>query len=61
MHATILDSPRTTDSAGELVIAIYEFEDGALNIAVVDKTDGAPLSFDDAIARYHFERVQARE
>jgi hypothetical protein len=60
LHATILESPRTTDSAGELVIAIYEFENGMLNIAVVDKSDGAPASFDDTIARYRFERVQAR-
>ena len=60
LHATILDSPRTTGSVGELVIAIYEFEDGTLNIAVVDKSD-APASFDDAISRYRFERAQARE
>ena len=30
LHATILDSPRTTDSEGELVVAIYEFVDGKL-------------------------------
>jgi len=61
LHATILDTPRTTDSAGDLVIAIYEFEDGTLNIAAVDKSDGEPTSFDDAISRYRLERVQARE
>ncbi len=61
LHATILDSPRTTDSAGELVIAIYEFEEGTLNIAVVDKSDGEPASFDHASSRYRFERAQARE
>ncbi len=59
LHATILDSPRTSGSVGELVIVIYEFEDGTLNIAAVDKSDGA--SFDDAIARYRFESVQGRE
>lgn len=61
LHATILDSPRTTDSAGELVIAIYALTEDTLDIAVVDTSDGAPASFDDAIARYHFERIQARE
>ena len=61
LHATILDSPRTSGSVGELVIAIYEFEDGTLNIAVVDKSDGEPASFDHATSRYRFERAQARE
>ncbi len=59
LHATILDSPRTSGSAGELVIAIYEFEEGTLHIAAVDKSDGA--SFDDALSRNRFERVQAPE
>ena len=57
LHATILDSPRTTDSEGELVIAIYAFEDGVLKLAAVDKPDGEPASFDEAISRYRFERV----
>lgn len=61
LHATILDSPRTTDSVGERVIAIYAFKDGALDIAVVDKPDGAPVSFDKNIARYHFARALTRE
>ena len=59
LHATILDSPRTSDGAGELVITIYEFEDGTLHLAAVDKSDGA--SFDDALSRNRFERVQASE
>lgn len=59
LHATILDSPRTSDGAGELVIAIYEFEDGTLHLTAVDKSDGA--SFDDALSRNRFERVEARE
>ena len=29
-----------------------------LTQSAVDKPDGAPASFDDAIARYRFERVQ---
>ena len=61
LHATILDSPRTTDSEGELVIAIYELAEDTLDIAVVDGSDGAPAGFDDAISRYRFERVEARE
>ena len=59
LHATILDSPRTTDSVGEVVIAIYEFENGALNLAAVDKSEGA--SFEKAISRYRLERAQAPE
>jgi len=61
LQATILDSPRTTDSEGEVVIAIYEFEDGTLNLAAVDKPDGATASFDEVISRYSFERVQPPE
>ena len=61
LHATILDSPRTTDSEGERVIALYELEEGTLNIAVVDRSDGEPASFDDAIARYRFEKVREPE
>jgi hypothetical protein len=60
LHATILDSPRTTDSEGDLVIAIYEFEDGALNLAAIDKPD-EEASFDNVISRYRFERAQAPE
>ncbi len=61
LHATILDSPRTSGSVGELVIAIYEFEDGTLNIAVVDKSDGEPASFDNVISQYRLERVERRQ
>ena len=61
LHATILDTPRTTDSQGELVVAIYEFEDGALTLAAVDKPEGATASFDNAISRYRLERVQPLE
>ena len=61
LHATILDSPRTTDSEGELVVAIYEFDDGTLNLTVVDKTEDEPASFDDAIATYRFEKAPARD
>lgn len=59
LHATILDTPRTTDSVGELVIAVYDLTDGVLDIAVVDKSDGKPTSFDQGIGRYRFERIQA--
>lgn len=58
LHATILDTPRTTDSAGERVIAIYELEGGTLHIAAVDKSDGEPASFDDVISGYVLERVE---
>ena len=61
LHATIPDSPRTTDHVGELVIAVYELEDGILDIAVIDKKEGVPGSFDQGIGRYRLERVQAGE
>lgn len=61
LHATILDSPRTTDSEGELVVAIYTFENGTLHMAAIDKVDGVPASFDRAISRYRFERVRKVE
>lgn len=61
LRATILDSPRTTDSVGEVVVAIYRFEDGTLHLAAVDKPDGEPGSFDRSISKYRLERAQARE
>jgi hypothetical protein len=61
LHATILDSPRTTDGAGEHVLAIYELVEDTLNIAVVEKSDGVRPSFDGATARYRFEKVPKRE
>jgi len=57
LHATILDSPRTSGSVGERVVAIYEIEDGVLDIAAVDESDGRPASFENAISRYRLERV----
>jgi hypothetical protein len=56
-HATILDTPRTTDSAGEVVVAIYALEDGGLRLAAVDKVEGEVPSFDRALSKYRFERV----
>jgi len=59
LHATILDSPRTTDSAGETVIAIYVLEGDTLELAAVNKSEGA--SFDNALSRYRLQRAVARE
>lgn len=42
LHATILDSPRTTDNAGELVIAIYELEDGVLAVCRLSRRARSP-------------------
>jgi uncharacterized protein (TIGR03067 family) len=61
LRATILDSPRTTDSAGDVVIAIYELEEGTLHLAAVDKVEGEPASFAETISDYRLERVQAGE
>lgn len=61
LHATILDSPRTSGSEGDLVVAIYAFEDGTLHLAAVDKVEGEPASFDKALSEYRLERVPARE
>ena len=60
MHATILDTPRTVDSAGELVIAVYSLVGDTLDLAVVDKSDGRSPSFDQGIGRYLLQRVRAR-
>lgn len=61
LHVTILDSPRTSDNAGEQVVAIYEFENDTLRLAAVNKPDGEPATFDHADSEYRLERVQARE
>jgi uncharacterized protein (TIGR03067 family) len=58
LRATILDTPRTTDGAGDVVIAIYDFEDGTLRLAAVDRDEGEPASFDDVISQYRLEKVQ---
>ena len=55
-QATILDSPRTTDSDGEVVTAIYAFEEGLLKVAVVSKEEGKTPSFEDSISQYLFRR-----
>lgn len=60
-HATIVEGPRTTDSAGERVVAIYSLEGNALRLAAVDKPDGEPGSFDRAMARYQLERTGPRD
>lgn len=61
IHATILDTPRSTDSAGELVVAIYKLEKDTLQISVVDKVEGQQPSFDEAISQYLFQRAQPAE
>jgi len=61
LRATILDTPRTTDSAGDVVIAIYEFENGTLHLAAINKVEGEPASFDENLGKYRLERVQAGE
>jgi len=61
LRATIIDSPRTTDSVGEVVTAIYAFEGDTLHLAAVDKVEGEPASFDEASDRYRLQRVQATE
>ena len=50
LRAAILDSPRTSGSAGEVVLAIYKIEDETLTMDVVDGS-----------SRYEFEKVQPQE
>ena len=61
LRTTILDTPRTSDGAGDVVIAIYEFEGETLHLAAVDKVEGEAASFDDATNQYRLERVQVGE
>jgi len=61
LRATILDSPRTSSGEGEVVVAVYEFEDGVLRLAAVNKVEGEPASFDGADSVYRLVRAPARE
>ncbi len=61
LHATILDSPRTSSAAGEVVVALYRVEDGTLSLAVVNADGERPLSFDRASERLEFVRADRAE
>lgn len=56
LRATILDSPRTTDSEGDVVYAIYAFEGEVLRLAAIDTSEGVTPSFDDVDSQYRLER-----
>ena len=58
-HATILDSPRTTDSVGETVVAIYELDGDSLRLAAIGDVHAGSPSFDQALSSYRLRRVGA--
>ena len=60
-HATILDTPRTTDSQGELVVAIYAFENDTLHLVAISDPEGERSFDDNVLSRYYLERVPAGE
>ena len=60
-HATILDTPRTVDSQGDVVVAIYAFENGTLHLVAVSDPEGERSFDDNVISRYRLERVQDGE
>lgn len=61
LRATILDSPRTTDSEGDVVDVIYKFQDGTLTMAVFDEAGDGPPNFVDVVSLNEFERVPPGE
>jgi len=60
-RATILDTPRTSGSKGEVVWVVYKVEDETLTMAVFDGANGAPASFTENIDRYEFKKVGRHE
>ena len=59
--ATILDGPRSTDSAGDVVYVVYKFEDDTLTMAVFDERSDGPPGFDAGISLNEFVKGQPRE
>ena len=65
LHATIIDSPEQT-TIGTVVVAIFEIEDGTLNLGVIEDFEGPPADsvigdWDRAMDRYYLERAQPQE
>ena len=59
LHATIKDSsPQSKDSIGTMVFAICKIEDGTLTLAVYDKSQEPPKTFDGAATSYVVKKVQ---
>jgi hypothetical protein len=61
LRATILDTPRSTDSAGEVVFVIYELADDSLTMGVFDENGEGPPSFDEVVSLNEFVRGEPRE
>ena len=59
--ATILDSPRSTDSAGDEVYVVYKFEDETLTMAVFDENSEGPPGFDGGVSLNVWVKVPPRE
>jgi uncharacterized protein (TIGR03067 family) len=61
LHATIKDSSPPTNGIGEVVSAIFKIEDGTLTLAVYDRSDKPPKTFESASSRYDLKKVQLQD